>query len=83
MRQREHQQEEDPRGWTGPDQAAPASEPRAFGRRGGVALLQTQLPQQRGEEELQAQPRLGLTGVAGVVLETVGEHQPHVGDELP
>lgn len=34
------------------------------------------------EELLQPMPRLRLAGVTRVVLEAVGEHQVHVGDEL-
>lgn len=62
----------------GPDQVAAASVSRALGGRGGVVLAQTTFAELRGEEELQAEASLGLTAVARVVLETVGEHQTHI-----
>lgn len=45
-------------------------------------IPQTTPPELRGEEELQAEASLGLAAVTRVVLETVGEHQAHICDEL-
>ena len=51
--------------------------PGALG--GGVSGQgETQLGELRVVEVLQAHAGLGLVGVAGVVLQTVGEHQLHV-----
>lgn len=43
---------------------------------------ETEFPELGVEEELQAEPSLGLAGVSRVILEAVGEHQSHVCDEL-
>lgn len=43
---------------------------------------ETKFPELGVEEELQAESSLGLAGVSRVILETVGEHQSHVCDEL-
>lgn len=43
---------------------------------------ETEFPELRIEENLQAESSLGLTGVTRVILKTVGEHQGHICDEL-
>lgn len=54
----------------------------AFGGRGLASLRQAESAEFQAEELLQTEAGLGLVSVARIVLETVGEHEVHVGDEV-